>query len=238
MSIWNKFLGIIPARGGSKRLPGKNSLALANKPLIAWTIEAALKSNLINEVVVTTDNQEIADISIQYGAKVPFIRPEHLSNDTASTTDVVLHTIDFYKNELNQEFEYIILLQPTSPLRTENDIINSIRLLQEKNADAIVSVCPCEHSPLWSNTLPDNLSLKNFIKPEVKGIRSQDLPQFYRLNGAIYICKTERFISEKTFFISENIFAHVMDVQKSIDIDTRIDFELAKILVSNAQAFN
>ncbi len=116
------FLAIIPARGGSKGLPGKNIKELGGKPLIAWSIEAGLKSKYLDEVMVTTDSEEIASIAKQYGATVPFIRPEYLSNDTATTFDAVKHTIDFYRTEFKKEFNYIVLLEPTSPLREIDDM--------------------------------------------------------------------------------------------------------------------
>jgi CMP-N-acetylneuraminic acid synthetase len=229
----HKFLAIITARAGSKRLLNKNSLNLAGKPLIAWTIEAAKKTKYISEVVVSTDSLEIKEIAEEFGATVPFIRPENLSNDTASSFDVVEHCINFYQTQLNQFFDYVILLQPTSPLRTSVDIENAIQLLYKKNADAIVSVCETEHSPLWSNTIDETLSLKHFLRDEVKNKRSQDLPMYYRLNGAIYICKTDELLKQKTFFLKQKCFAYIMDKETSVDIDTSLDFKMAEFLIDN-----
>lgn len=228
----SKFLAIIPARGGSKRLPRKNILNLAGKPLIAWSIEAARNSNNISEVVVTTDSLEIKKIAEDFGASVPFIRPEYLSNDTASSFDVVKHCIEYYQTQLNKTFDYIILIQPTSPLRTSSDIDSSIELLIEKNADAIVSLCETEHSPLWANTIDNTLSLDHFLQDDVKTKRSQDLPIYYRINGAIYICRTTELLKQKTFFLEKKCFAYLMNKEKSVDIDTLIDFKLAEILIS------
>lgn len=225
-----KYLAIIPARKGSKRLPNKNILKLGNKPLIAWTIEAALKSKYIDEVMVTTDSAEIAVFAKNYGAKVPFIRPNELATDKASSNDVVKHAVDFYKQK-GQTFENIILLQPTSPLRTTNNIDNAIKLQIEKNANSIISVCETDHSPLWSNTLNSDNSMEKFIKPEVKGKRSQDLETYYRLNGAVYIVKTSTFLKEKSFFSKKKSFAYKMDKKHSIDIDDEIDFKLAEIVI-------
>lgn len=228
----SKILAIIPARSGSKRLPRKNILNLAGKPVIAWSIDAAKNSSYLSEVVVTTDSLEIKKIAEDYGASVPFIRPENLSNDTASSFDVVKHCIEYYQTQLNKTFDYIILLQPTSPLRTSKDIDCSIELLFKKNADAIVSLCEVEHSPLWTNTIDNTLSFDSFLRDDVKNKRSQDLPIYYRLNGAIYICKTSELLKQKTFFFEKNSFAYLMDKEKSIDIDTLIDFKLAEILLS------
>ena len=222
------FLAIIPARGGSKRLPRKNVLDLAGKPLIAWSIEAGLNSSFIDKVIVTSDDEDILKISKKHGAGI-ISRPDELANDTATTFDAIKHTI----KSLNEKYEYIILLQPTSPLRDEKHIDEAIELLENKNADAVISVCEMNHSPLWSNRLPENLDMSSFIKKEVKNKRSQDLEKYYRLNGAIYICKTDRLLREKTFFIDNNIYAYIMDKKLSVDIDEKIDFELAKIIAKD-----
>ena len=212
------FLAIIPARGGSKRLPRKNILDLCGKPLISWSIEAALKSKYISKVVVSSDDEEILNISSNFGADI-IKRPYELANDTATTFDAIKHTIDNL-----EKYDYIILLQPTSPLRNENQIDEAIELLEEKQADAIVSVCEMDHSPLWSNTLPKDGNMNNFLRDEVLNKRSQDLEKYYRLNGAVYICKTDKLLENKSFFLKDNIFAYIMDRKSSIDIDEEIDF--------------
>ena len=221
-----KYLAIIPARGGSKRLPNKNILELNGKPLITWSIESAKKSKYIDDIVITSDSEKILDIAKKYNVKT-IKRPDYLASDTATTFDAIKHTID----SLQDKYEYIILLQPTSPLRNEKHIDEAIELLENKNADAIISVCETDHSPLWSNTLPEDLNMSNFLRDEIKNKRSQDLPKFYRLNGAIYICKTDKLLEEKTFFIKNNIYAYIMDRKSSIDIDDEIDFKLAEILI-------
>ncbi len=221
------FLAIIPARGGSKRLPKKNILDLNGKPLIAWTIEASLKSKYIDEVIVTSDDDVILDISKQYGANI-IKRPLDLASDTASSFDAIKHAINLHNNK----FDYIVLLQPTSPLRDAQHIDEAIDLLKEKNADAVISVCEMEHSPLWSNTLPNDNNMEKFLRDDVKNKRAQDLESYYRLNGAIYICTKVRLLKENSFFISDNIFAYLMDIEKSIDIDNIFDFKLAKCLLS------
>ena len=216
------FLAIIPARGGSKRLPRKNLLDLCGKPLIAWSIEAALKSKYISKVIVSSDDEEILNIAKEY--KADFIkRPDELASDTATTFDALKHTL-----ENVGKYDYVVLLQPTSPLRSEKHIDEAIELLEEKSSDAIISVCEMEHSPLWSNILDENLDMSNFLRDEVLNKRSQDLPKYYRLNGAIYICKTEELLENKGFFIKENIFAFKMNKENSIDIDEEIDFIIAR----------
>jgi CMP-N-acetylneuraminic acid synthetase len=225
-----EFIAIIPARGGSKRLPGKNIRPLAGKPLIGWAIEAALSVPVITEVMVTTDDTKIADVAKQFGAQIPFLRPAALSSETAGTTEVILHTLEYYRNERSTEFEFLILLQPTSPLREAQDIIDAITVLKSKNADAVVSVSPCQHSPLWSNTLPEDQSLKNFLPEKWLGVRSQDLPQYFRLNGAIYICRVKAFEEQRSLFLKDSIFAYPMPVEKSVDIDSEVDFVCAEFL--------
>ena len=218
------FLAIIPARGGSKRLPRKNILDLNGKPLIAYSIKAGLKSKYIDKVMVTSDDDEILSISKHYGANT-IQRPIELANDTATTFDAIKHTIDNCET-----YDYIVLLQATSPLRDEKHIDEAIELLESKKADAVVSVCEMDHSPLWSNTLDESLSMKGFLKDEVLNTRSQDLENYYRLNGAIYICKTHKLLEEKSFMLKNDIFAYVMDRESSIDIDEEIDFRMANML--------
>lgn len=227
------FLAIIPARGGSKRLPRKNVLDLAGKPLIAWTIEAALGCSFLDEIMITTDDDDIADVAKKYGANVPFLRPAELASDTATSFDVINHAVGYYKSKLGKEFDFVVLLQPTSPLRNARNISDAIELLAQKHADAVVSVCEVEHSPLWMNALPADHSMAKFLRDEVKKSRSQELPQNYRLNGAIYICHTRRLLEENTLFISDNIFAYIMNQDVSVDIDTKYDLFLAACILQN-----
>lgn len=222
------FLAIIPARGGSKRLPRKNILDLAGKPLIKWTIDAGLNSQFIDKVVVTSDSDEILEIAKQSNCTT-IKRPEDLASDTSPTIDAIFHAI----NSINPQFDYIILLQPTSPLRTSFHIDEAIKLQKEKNADAIVSVCKMDHSPLWVNTLPQDGNMNNFIGVDIKNKRSQDLEQYYRLNGAIYICNTRELLDERSFFIKDNIYAYIMKSKHSIDIDSKFDLDMAKVYKGN-----
>ena len=223
-----KIVALIPARGGSKRLPGKNIKDFCGKPLIAWTIEAALNSKYIDTIVVSTDCPKIAEISKQYGANIPFIRPEAISKDDTEIPDV----IDHYLENTKERYTHILLLQPTCPLRRTSDIDNSVELLINKNALAIYSVCEVDHSPLWTNTLPDDLSFNSFLKPEIAGVRSQDLPKYYRLNGAIYLVELQAFKSKKSLFKHKDSFAYIMQRDESIDIDTELDFKFAELIKS------
>ena len=222
-----KILAVITARAGSKRLPNKSILPLAGKPLIAWTIDEAKKSRYVDKLIVSTDSNKIAEISKKYGAEVPFLRPAELANDKANSISVLKHSIEFF----NKEYDYILLLQPTSPLRTVRDIDNAIEMLNN-DTKAVVSVCETEHSPLWSNTLPEDLSMANFIRPEIRNKRSQDLPKYYRLNGAIYIAEIDYFY-QNNGFIGNNTKAFIMSQQKSVDIDTELDFKFCEMLILN-----
>jgi CMP-N,N'-diacetyllegionaminic acid synthase len=226
-----KILAVIPARGGSKRLKNKNLLPLLNKPLLAWSIEAALDSKYIDKIIVSTDANEIAEEANRFGIGMPFIRPPELSGDEARSIDVVTHAIEWLKEYENKDFDYVVLLQPTSPLRTAHHIDAALLELVERGADAVVSICESEHSPLWSNVLPQNKSLENFLKSEYINSRSQDLAQYYRLNGALYICDVSRLLSEDTFFIKDNIYAYTMQQIDSVDIDTKLDFLLAETIL-------
>jgi CMP-N,N'-diacetyllegionaminic acid synthase len=220
------FLAVIPARGASKRVPRKNALLLGDKPLIAWSIEAAKKSRYIDRVVVSSDDDEILSIAKEFGADM-LKRPKELATDTATTFDTIVHVIE----NMEKSYEYIVLLQPTSPLRESIDIDEAIEMLEQKGADGVVSVCEMEHSPLWSNTLPDDMSMQNFLKDEVINKRSQDLQKYYRLNGAIYIVKIDKFLKQKSLFLDKNTFAFEMSQERSIDIDTKLDFKIANSLI-------
>jgi CMP-N,N'-diacetyllegionaminic acid synthase len=218
------FLAIIPARGGSKRLPRKNVLDLAGKPLITWTLEAARNSKYIDKIIVSSDDTEILQIADDLRVDI-VKRPEELASDTATTVSVIEHVL---QQNLGK-FDFIVLLQPTSPLRNADHIDEAIELLAQKNADAIISVCETEHSPLWTNTLPEDGSMNFFLSGEVKNIRSQDLPQYFRLNGAIYIISVDMLNKCHTLLIDENSFAYKMTISDSVDIDTQLDFNVAEI---------
>lgn len=222
-------VALIPARGGSKRLPKKNIKLLDGKPLIAWSIECAKKSQYVDQIIVSTDSQQIKDISENYGANVPFIRPDYLSNDTATTYDVLQHTIESLA--LNKPNILLVLLQPTSPLRTTEELDKAIEYFIQKNALGVVSVSEMEHSPLWANVLPDDNNMLNFLPNNIVGKRSQDLPTYYRINGSIYIYDIESLLKNKKVFFDERVFAFVTVPDTSIDIDTMLDFKIAESIL-------
>lgn len=231
-----RILAIIPARAGSKRLPNKNKLNLAGKPLIAWTIEAATESAYIDEIVVSSDCDELLDIAASYGSKI-CKRPSSLATDTSSTSDTIFHVLDIYKNNCNS-FDIVIILQPTSPLRTYTDIDEALISLLQKKGGGVISVCPCEHNPLWSNILPKNQTLNKFIPPKIKNKRSQDLPNYYRLNGALFIFYIDLFYNYGGIFYTNAVYAHIMSNLSSVDIDTEFDFNFARFLIDHNMVSN
>lgn len=219
------FLVIIPARGGSKGLPGKNIREICGKPLIAWSIEAGAKSNYVDEVMVTTDYQEIADISKNYGANVPFLRPDFLASDTSTSFDAVKHVIDFYKTELNREFDYIVLLEPTSPLREDGDIDSMIEKIvqNESEFDSIVSIGEVhEHPSIMKKTINDETLAPYCETLELK-TRRQDNDTAYFPYGVAYIVKTKSLLDEKTFYTKRNTFYKIKRYQ-CYEIDDIYDF--------------
>ncbi|MBX7420650.1 acylneuraminate cytidylyltransferase family protein [Clostridium chauvoei] len=223
---------MIPARSGSKGIKDKNIIDLNGKPLIAHTIENAKKSNIFTDIIVSTDSDVYADISRSFGAWVPFLREENLSKDTSSTEEVLLDVIKRLR-EMGKEYDYFVLLQPTSPLRTNKDIIKAANLIIDEELNSVVSVCEMDHSPLLSNTLPSDLSLKDFInKNNLK--RRQELGTFYRINGAIYICRVKNYEITKSFY-EDKSKAYIMDRASSIDIDEPVDLIVAKALMKDCE---
>lgn len=223
-------VAVIPARGGSKRLPGKNIKLLAGKPMIAWTIEAAINSKQFNKIIVSTDCEEIKNISIAYGADVPYLRNSDLASDTATTSEVIEDIVQWLERKNNQ-ISTVTILQPTSPLRNAAHIIDAFSYKQEKKANAVVSVCKLEHPIDICNVLPDDLSLDGFIAAD-KNIRSQDCGDYFRINGAIYIID-RKLLPDLYNMYRENSYAYIMDAKSSIDIDELIDFNFAEYILRN-----
>lgn len=232
MKSKKKFLAVIPARGGSKRLPRKNIKPLAGKPLIAWTLEAAKHSHYLDEVIVSTEDQEIARVTKAFSASV-LDRPTELATDEATTFSVLQHAIEHYRTA-GQVFDYIVLLQPTSPLRQSEDIDGAIELLLSRLASGVVTVTEAEHHPLRSNKLPPDRLMDSFLRPEAKDKTIQEMPIYYRLNGAVHIAAIEPFLTHRTFFLPSDVFAYVMPAERSSDIDTELDFALAEFLLSRS----
>jgi CMP-N,N'-diacetyllegionaminic acid synthase len=224
-----RVLGLIPARGGSKGLPGKNLRVVAGKPLIAWTIEAALAASSLSAVVVSTDDEDIARVAAEFGAEVPFMRPAELAADATLMIDTVLHALDALAAQ-GRDFERVMVLQPTSPLRVAAYIDDAVELMRASGSDAVVSVTETDHSPLWSNTLPPDGRMGAFLRPEVAGRRRQDLPAYFRLNGAIYLIRVDTLRRARAF-IGDFAVAYVMPREASIDVDSALDLDMAELLL-------
>ncbi|MCM1307111.1 MAG: acylneuraminate cytidylyltransferase family protein [Butyrivibrio sp.] len=221
-------IAVIPARSGSKGLKDKNIRGLGGKPLLAYSVEAALKTGLFDTVHVSTDSAEYADIAKGYGADVPFLRTGELSSDSATTWDAIKYVLEEYRRA-GKDFDIVAVLQPTSPLRTADDITEAFRFFEEKNANMISSVCEMDHSPLWSNVLPKDLSMEDFEKEELAYMPRQTLPTYYRENGAIYILRTKHLYNSRNIY-KNGCYAFIMDKKKSIDIDDEFDFMLVEAI--------
>jgi CMP-N,N'-diacetyllegionaminic acid synthase len=224
-----EILAIIPARGGSKGVPRKNVRELNGKPLIGYTIESAKKSNKVSRVVVTTEDTEIATISRAYKAEVPYLRPDELSQDNSPTMECVLHMLDYLEKTEGYVSDYVLLLQCTSPLRNHNHINEAIDKLLNSDYDSIISVCEAEVNPYWANIFEGD-KLKYFIEEGRKITRRQELPNVYRMNGAIYLIKTEVLKKQKNFE-PEEVMGYIMDSYSSVDIDTEMDFKIAEAII-------
>lgn len=224
------ILALITARAGSKGLPGKNIRLFHGKPLVVWTIKQAIASKYLDKVVVSTDDVNIAKVALKGGAQVPFLRPKKLATSSAKIIDVLMHALDFFEKKLCK-FDLIMLLQPTSPLRNTKDIDEAIELFFRKHVQAVVSVCPVEHHPLWCNRLDKDGMMRDFLKPETLNKNRQQLPECFRLNGAIYLADTS-FLRKEKSFITNNTYAYKMPCDRSVDIDTELDFDFAKFLIS------
>jgi len=222
----NSILAIIPARGGSKGLPNKNILNCAGKPLIAWTIEAASKSKYIDRVLVSTDAEEISDISIRYGAWVPYLRPSYLAGDESNTIDVIKDILLKLK-DYGESYSYIILLQPTSPLRDYHCIDRAIEKyfsVKKTDLDTMISVKEIDNKIIW--TLGENTEtnyLYSHFGIDLSNLRRQKLPRCFLPNGAIYIANIKNFDG----FYGSNVFSFIMEKDISIDIDNIEDFNKA-----------
>lgn len=217
-----KILGIIPARGGSKGVPCKNIRVVAGKPLIAWTIKEAKKSEHIEQLIVSSEDDEIIAVAKEFGCEAPFVRPMELAQDETPGIEPIKHAINFYLNN-GVYFDYIICLQCTSPLRTVSDIDGAIELCLKSNADSVVSVCEAEHSPYWMKKVDERGCIANFIDDGMKYARRQDLPKVYRINGAFYMATPELIMKTNNWY-SKETRAFIMDNMHSIDIDSELDF--------------
>ena len=193
-------IAIIPARSGSKGLPDKNILDLNGHPLMYYTIKAALKSGCFDTVMVSTDSEKYADIAKSCGAEVPFLRTEELSSDTAGSWDVVREVLTQYK-VMGNSFDYVALMQPTSPLRNAEDIKNAFKMLSRDNVHTVVSVTEVEHPVQWCFTMSESNSMKTYAASPYNHMRRQDLEAHYRENGAIYIVNASKILNYYNLYV-------------------------------------
>jgi CMP-N,N'-diacetyllegionaminic acid synthase len=228
-SLRNKtLLALIPARGGSKGLPRKNVLSAAGRPLLAWTIEAARSARTVDRVIVSSDDDEIISVAAEYGCEPPFRRPATLATDNATSIDVVMHALGEIPT-----VDYVVLLQPTSPLRTAEDIDRAFYLMMERDAPACVSVCVADQSPYWMYKLEGGDRLVSLVPRPPEAHRRQDLPDVYVLNGAIYIAQCE-WLRHHRDFVGADTVAYRMPRQRSLDIDSEEDFEEFRRVVESS----
>lgn len=219
-----KILAVIPARGGSKGLPRKNVLPLAGKPMIAWTIEAAKKSRYIDRLIISTDDDEICRTAKEWGAEVPFVRPKELAEDDTSVYDVLFHALD----SINESFDYIALIQCTSPLRTVEDIDGCIDFCVSRDAPSCAAVVEPAKSPYWMFELQADNKMTPLLRQDEIPYRRQDLPITYAISGLMYISKINWF-RETRSMLAEGTIGYLTSNDNTCDVDSMIDFKLAEI---------
>jgi len=225
-------LGVVPARGGSKGVPGKNIRELGGKPLIAHTLEAASRAALLTRTVVSTDSEEISDVCRAFGADVPFLRPPELASDTARVQDAVLHLLD----QLEATYTYVLLLQPTAPFRSAEDIDGAIRLATQTGAESVVSFTQEEtQHPYYMYELDQDCDPPR-VTPMFNypvGTPRQEFPPVYYRNGAIYLTRTDTLRRDRSF-VSPQTVPYLMPEERSVNIDTEEDFQYAEYLLAGS----
>jgi len=230
-----EILAIIPARGGSKGLPGKNTRSLAGIPLITYTIKAAMESKSITRIIVSTDDESISTVATEAGAEVPFLRPANLSGDQASGIDTCLHALEYANNKLDYQPEHVAYLQPTSPLRTASDIDTAANLLTQSGADSVISLKAVTEYPQWMKTMDVEHRINPLFELSEIATTRQNLEKSYILNGAIYLSTTPSLKNNKSFY-GDDTRGYLMPDERSIDIDTLNDFYIAEALLSHKES--
>jgi len=220
------FLAIIPARAGSKGIPHKNITNINGKPLIKYTIDEASKSKYIDRILVSTDSKKIADISKECGADVPFLRPSSLASDTSKTIDTIIYTIEKLKY-MGELYDYLVLLQPTQPLRQSFHIDEAIEKIIKYNSSSLVSVSKVREHPILMRTVNKD-GLMNRLLEANSTVRRQDFPDYYKVNGSIYINKIDESLNCVTS-LNDNVLPYIIDEKFDVDIDNYIDLEVFKL---------
>lgn len=224
-----KILALVPARGGSKRLPGKNIRGLGGKPLIEWSIQAAQGIPEIVDIVVSTDDEEIGDIARKAGASVPWLRPAALATDEASSVDVALHALDYYEG-LHGPVDGLLLLQPTSPFRSRESVLRGLEMFREHAFRSVVGVSPASTHPLWCFRI-DGVSMKPFVERSQADLRAQVLPPAYALNGAFYLISPVELRTSRAFCNKDTVPLVMDGPMEGVDIDTEADWQWAEYLL-------
>ncbi len=222
-----KVLAFIPARAGSKGIKNKNIIDLAGKPLISYTINAAKKSKYIDKVIVSTDGEKIADVAKKYGADVPFFRPKELAEDTSNVITAIIYTIKELK-KMSEEYDILVLLQPTSPFRSEQHIDEALEMLINNNLPSLLSVCETDKNPTLIRTLDKDKMIKPIIESDIS--LRQQMDKYYILNGAIYINYVKDIKENR--YLKDNEYGYIMDKYHSLDIDEPIDLEIANLYIN------
>jgi len=230
-----KILALITARNGSKRVPGKNIRKLGNKPLVIWSIDAVKNNKYICDILVSTDSKKIADICLEAGAYLPWLRPSNLARDTTSSVDVALHALDWYESEKGA-VDGLLLLQPTSPFRTKDTIQNGINLFIKHHRKSIIGVSAVNKHPLWMLKIEKD-NLIPFTNKHAFNLRSQDLPEVYVPNGSFYLITPKELRIHKSFINPKTKALIMRSPAESLDIDTEWDFKIAEFIVSTFDAF-
>lgn len=230
------ILAIIPARGGSKRLPGKNIKKLAGKPLISYAISAALKSKYVGRVIVSTDDLKIASVAKKFKAEVPFIRPAKLATDKAETVSVLIHAVEFMETKENIKFDIVVLLQLTNPFVMSKDIDEAIKTLIKSRSKSCVSMCEVKERPEWVYTIKGRHA-KPFYNFPKQNRASHFLPKAYCLNGTVFVISRDFLMKEKKIFDSSNMSAIIMPRERSCDIDYQLDFDIAEAIIKKVKKF-
>ncbi len=223
-----KALAIIPARSGSKGLPDKNITDMGGKPLMYHTIKAALDSGCFDEVMVSTDSPRYADIARACGAHVPFLRSGEMASDNADSWDTVREVLAAYA-KLDIRFDHVALLQPTSPLRGADDIRGIFKMLERPEVTNAISVTEVDHPIQWCFKMPEDGSMEEMAISPYSHMRRQDLERYYRENGAIYVIDAKKIMDRDYDLYADGCYGYIMDRERSIDIDTRMDLVIAKV---------
>jgi CMP-N,N'-diacetyllegionaminic acid synthase len=222
----HKVLSVIPARGGSKEVPRKNLLDIGGKPLVAWSVEASHAASLVDRTVLSSDDDEIINVARAAGCEVPFRRPDAISGDEARIEDALVHAIE----HLDETFDYIVLLHPTSPFRTGEDIDNAIRRCHQSGAPSCNSVMEAHESPYWMYRIADSGRMEPLLDKDIIS-RRQDLPKIYWLNGGVHVARTDWFLEKRTFF-DEHSVAYIMPRERSLDLDNQFDLYTIRGLIA------